>query len=228
MNLSVRSLLIAGGTAVIAWLPAVAATNTLSIPFYRGNTGAESAGWDHFTVATDNGIGNSPDLGGNAAAHLIQLDPNAAVLGSGNIYNQAGLSRFEIRDTANAPVGFVDFNVRTLGSELDYNSIRLTYDIGAGLQEISAPRLELERVTFGPPGPGGGAAVTSLVEWNLSGLGVSSFAIKFNAADVSVSLDSATIDTLSASQTALVPEPQTWALLAAGTALLATAAWRRR
>jgi hypothetical protein len=226
MNLSSVTRLAA---AVLAGsLYVQAGTNTLAVPFYRGSTGSAYAGWDTFTVATDNGVGNAPQFAGGANARLIQLDPNAVVLGSGNIYNQAHISRFEIRGSASEAIGLLNLSVRGVGNEIDYSTIRLSYQLGATPVESFFPRIELERTPLGPPGAGGGFAVTSYVEWNLIGLGVTDYTIKFEAADVSLSLDSAVVDTLSSTQAQLVPEPQTWALLGAGVALLAARHWRRR
>ncbi len=226
MKLSVCILTAAGVLATS--LSACASTNALVIPFFRGQTGAESGAWDHFTVATDNGIGNAPEYAGGANAHLIQLQGNATLSGSSNIYNQDHVSRFELRDASTEDVGLVAFSVRTLGNELDYGSVKLSFDLGAGLQTIVAPRFEVDRLLLGPPGAGGGAAVTSYYGWDLSGFGVKNFTIKFDSADISVSLDSASIDTLSAARTLLVPEPSTWAMLGVGTALVAARGWRRR
>jgi len=205
-----------------------AGTNGFYAPFYRGMTESQVAGWERFTVPV-NGAGNLPDIAGsNANARLTQTEPNAALTLGGNIYNQAHLSDFRIDFTGSQPVGLVDFQVRTIGLELDYSSVALTYVVDGVLQTIGASRTELDRVLLGPPGMGGGASVSSAWQWDISSAGVSTFGIQFKAADVSVSLDSATVDTLSKTQTALVPEPSTWALGAVGAIALLGMGWRRR
>jgi hypothetical protein len=212
---------LAVATAVTScFSPAQAGTNGFVVPFFRGQPGSAVAGWERFTVATDNGVGNSPDLpGSNASARLIQHDPNAFVTSTGNIYNMAGKSSFDVNLSSLAPVGLVVFQARTFGNELDYGSVKLTF----GSTELTASRSELDRQQVGDPGtPGSGAFVSSKWEWNLAGQDVSDFKITFGAAADSVSFDSATLDV------SVVPEPAPVALLVAGLSGLLFVRSRRR
>ena len=205
-------------TSVVS--PAQAGTNGFVVPFFRGEAGSVVAGWEKFTVATDNGVGNSPDLpGSNASARLIQHDPNAFVTSTGNIYNMAAKSSFDVNFSSLAPVGLVVFQARTFGNELDYNSVKLTF----GATDLTATRSELDRQLVGDPGtPGSGAYVSSKWEWDLSGKDISAFKISFGAAAESVSFDSATLDVR------MVPEPAPLALLTTGLAGLFFVRGRRR
>lgn len=189
-------------------------------PSWRGTPGSEFQSWEVFSVATDTGVANHPDQpGSSGTATIVQHSPDAFLTGSGNIYNPAGISSFTVHDTTTDPIGLVVFQARTLGSELDYSTVRLSYDLGAGAQFLSASRVENDR------GTSLGANVSSLWEWNLSGLGVSSYEIQFTAGGTSLSFDSATLDTRSANA---VPEPSTWALLIAGSLGLGVVLRRNR
>ena len=190
-------------------------------PLWRGSPGAEYQSWEVFTVATNDGKGNLPDQSESAgSATLTQLNADAFLTGSGNIYNPAGISSFVVRDTATQPVGLVSFQARTLGAELDYSSVRLTYDLGSGVQSLTTIRIENDRGTIL------GASVSSQWDWDLRGLGVSSYEISFTAAGTSLSFDSATLDTLPATST--IPEPSTWALAGIGLGIVLIQSRRMR
>ena len=211
--------------AVFGCLVVRAGTNGFVVPAFRDLPGSSSAGWDRFTVATNNGVGNLPDLAGSTApATLVQLDPNAAVLTSGNIYNMPGKSSFRVQ--YNGPeiaVGAIALQVRTAGTELKYDSVRLTFSETPTIS-YEAVRHEFDRFEFGAPGqPGSGAFVSSYWEWDLHGGGVKSksFSLEFSAADFSLSLDSVTLDV------GKVPEPSVWCLFLAGGAVLAGSRWKR-
>ena len=202
-----RSLAVLVAGSLFAGFPVyvTASQDGFTTPSWRGTPGSEFHGWEMFTVADDNGVGNAPDQAGSAAgAFLVQHAADAFLTSSGNIYNPAGISSFTVRDTSAEPLGLVVFQARSLGSELDYSSVRLSYDAEAGTQFLSTLRSENDR------GIVLGASVSSQWEWDLTGLGVSSYAISFTAGGTSLSFDSATLDTRS---TNTVPEPSTWALL---------------
>jgi hypothetical protein len=199
-----------------------AATNGFTVPVFRGQAGTAFAGWENFTVATNNGTGNVPDLPNSTAAgaRLVQLDPNAIVTGSGNIYNMPAVSVFEIRYSAAAPIETLVFQARSVGTEIDYASFGLEFDLGSGPIRLTAVRTELLRT----PVPGLGDAVSSLWSWDLGSVSpaIQDLTIKFNAAGSSLSFDSATLDVQS------VPEPGAVALLAAGLGVLRLRRWTAR
>ncbi len=210
----VSGLVVLGSTA--AW----AGTNGFVVPSFSGLPGATYNGWENFTVAQGS-PGNAPDLGSTGgSARLLQFAAGGQVLGSGNLYNGTDLSRFEIRYSGTEPVAQVALQVRALGTELKYDDVRLV----AWTETLGAPRTELDRVSFGPPppSPGSGFGVSSLWQWDISGLSANSFAISFGAAEVNLSLDSAQLDVQ------IVPEPGPLALLGLGGGLVMLAGRGRR
>lgn len=197
-----------------ASVAAQAATNGFVIPGFRSHAGSHSGGWEVHRVGTNDGVGNLPDLPGNlTGATLVQLDPGAFVTGSGNIYNVGGISRFVLTHQAAEPLGWVTLQVRTLGAELDYGSVRLSYESGGSTLSLAPlDRIELDR------GMQLGVNVSSRWDWDLDSLGITRYQIEFTAAGTSLSFDSAVLDTAAVG---VVPEPSTTVILIAGAVLLA-------
>jgi hypothetical protein len=172
--------------------PVFAGTNGFFVPFFRGATGSQAGYWETFTVPV--GVpGNLADRpGATTGAVLTQSDTNAFLTGSGNVYNLNGVSAFVLSDSTPFNLGTVVLQIRTLGSELDYGSVVLNYTNGSGPQSLlPLRRVELNRANQ----PGLGATVSSLWQWDLSGLNVTSYTISFRAVGVSLSFDSMTLDT---------------------------------
>jgi len=209
---------VAGALSAFALTPVLhGSTNGFYVPFFRGESGATAGLWETFTVPVG-APGNAPNAG-NALATVVQSDPGAFITGTGNIYNMAGISSFEISYSGAAPASLVLFQARSFGTEFDYGSVKLNYSGGS----LTAPRTETDRLAVGEPGqPGSGFLVSSAWQWDLSSLNITSYTITLNAAEPSLSFDSATLDTRA------VPEPRTWALLGVGAAALAAGRWRRR
>ena len=196
--LLILSLLLAGSATN-------AATNGLVVPAFRGSANSEAGYWEVFTMAAG-APGNLADgAGSTSGAVLTQHSPNAFLTGSDNIYNFTDASTFTLADVTPFALGTVVLQTRTVGSELDYSSVQLTYTDGGGVHSV-APlfRLELDRSV------GNGDNVSSLWQWDLSGLGVSSYSIAFAAAESSMSFDALTLDTWN--QFSVVPEPSVAAL----------------
>ena len=159
--------------------------------------------------------------GATTGALLTQFDSLGFITGSGNLYNLDGISSFSLTDSTTFTLGTVVLQARTLGSELDYNSVLLTYNDGTGTQSLSPLfHTELDRGTIL------GASVSSLWQWDLSGRNVDSYSITFSAAAPSLSFDSMTLDTFD--QFTQVPEPSTYAIAGLGFALLMLRRVRRR
>lgn len=174
--------------AVVTASSVLAGTNGFVVPTFRGTANSEFGYWETFTVPFG-APGNLPDQpGATTDAVLTQLNTNAFVTGSGNIYNLS-TSSFVLTDSTPFALGTVVLQTRTIGSELDYGSVLLVYSNANGPQAL--PPLfhyELNRTT------GQGFNVSSLWQWDLTGLGVTNYSIVFNAAAGSVSFDSLTLD----------------------------------
>lgn len=179
--------------ALVAFVPpaARASTNGFIVPFFRGSPNTEAGYWETSTVAAG-APGNLPDKpGATTGAILTQTETNAFLTGSGNIYNLSGVSSFTLSDTMLFTLGTVVLQARTLGAELDYGSLFLHYTNDSGAHSLAPlSRVELDRGSV----PGLGATVSSLWQWNLSGLNVSNYSLSFNAAAPSLSFDSMTLD----------------------------------
>src|SRR6188508_1558852 len=116
-----------------------AATNGFFVPAFRGQPGSTFDGWESFSVGVGS-PGNLGDLtGSSATANLLQKASGGMVLGSGNLYNGENPSQFEIRYGGDAQVEQVILQIRTLGTELSYDSVKMF----AWTESMNAPRTEL-------------------------------------------------------------------------------------
>jgi hypothetical protein len=116
----------------------------------------------------------------------------------------------------------VVLQTRTLGSEINYGAVSLSYTDGSGTHFLAPlAHIELDRGTTL------GASVSSLFQWNLSGLGISEYSITFAGAGPSVSFDAMTLDAWN-QFAVVVPEPSTYALLGLGGLMLGWRFLRRR
>lgn len=228
MNLPTRFLLPA--LLLAAGASSHANTTGFVTPSFRGQAGTEFGLWDNpsnFSVPYSVSLsapGNTANPGGTSDAIIRQLGASDAFItgggAAGNIYSFSSATRFVLSDANTSAVDTVIFQLRTAGTELDYSTLSLSYDLGAGIQHVTATRTELDRTAAGP----GGFSVSSQYEFDLSGLGVHDYSIGFNASGSSMSLDSVSLDTRYATA---VPEPETYAACFAG-GLAGFALWRRR
>lgn len=199
-------------------LAAHADISTFTTPSFRGQPGTQSAYWETFTNAYNGAnLPNGISVGGLSLANatLTQTaDPSAFLTGTANIYDFANPTGFQLSYSGGLEAGQVVFQTRTAGSEIDYSSVALTYDLGSGPTSLSATRIPLEDLLGG---------VTSEWIWDLSGVGVNNFTIGFNASAASMSFDSAMLDV------APVPEPGSVALFGlAGAGLIGMRLARRK
>lgn len=171
---------------------ALAATNGFLVPAFRGSANTRAGYWETFSVPVG-APGNAPDkAGATTSARLTQSDTNAFLTGSGNLYNLTGTSLFTLADETPFVLGTVVLQTRTLGTELDYVAVELLYANESGTHAVAPlPHVELNRGNQ----PGLGATVSMLWQWNLAGLGVTAYTIRFKAAGASTSFDSLTLDT---------------------------------
>lgn len=168
-----------------------AGTNGFVVPTFRGTANSESGYWENFTTAVG-APGNPPDQpGATTDAVLTQTNAAGLITGSGNLYC-TDIASFQLTDATPFTKGTVVLQARTQGSELDYASVVLVYSNDLGEHTV-APlfRYELSRVAV----PGLGFGVSSLWQWDLSGLGVTNCVIYFKASGPHTSFDSLTLDT---------------------------------
>ena len=227
----------------ISWLGFVHAANAAFVTpeqWTRPTSEAEAVAgrttYQEWNVFASPGGPNDPDVaewnpnagaGPNAGkANLFDSSGASFVTGGGNIYSPSAALALDA-DVPSFGLGAeyrttVLFQVRSLGSELDYDTVRLTYADGGGTsQTISADsRRELARVQLGGFG---GAQVDTLFAFEVP-FSPASFKIEFDGAESSVSLDAVAVDTL----TSVVPEPGALALGFGGAALLMARSRRPR
>ncbi len=190
---------LASTALIVGVSTALASTDGFVVPPFRGSPGSTMAGWDNFPDP----LRNFPDLAGSTAL-------------TAQLYPSPNSASFDLEYFTDAPLGLVTLQTRTVGSELDYSTILLTYTKGYAL---TAPRIEIART----PGanPGSGETVISEWTWDLTGKNANRVLILAYGPGPHTDLDSLVLDV----QT--TPEPRTWGLLVCGL-LVGTCAYSRR
>ena len=217
-----RNLCLAAAALALSASAAHASTNNFIVPSFRGSASSEAGYWESFTVPFG-APGNLANIAGaTTGAILTQVgSPSALITGTGNLYDPVNLTSFTLTDSTPYTLGTVVLQTRTLGSELVYGGVSLSYTDAAGSHTLPPlPRSELDRGTTL------GASVSTLFQWDLTGLNVNEYTISFGAAGSSLSFDAMTLDTWNSFQ--VVPEPSTYALIGAGALLLGWRARRRK
>lgn len=150
----------------------------------------------------------------------------AGIAGSGNIYSFSKATSFLLTDSTPYITQNVLFQFLTSGTEIDYTTIRLNYDNGGGNVSLF-PTFSTALSSGGAGGPFGGGTVEYAAQWDLTGLGISSYTISFAGASSSVSFQSASLDTSPAAFAQAIPEPGAGALALLG-AMTSLSLRRRR
>lgn len=221
-GMTIAALMVTTGAAHAAAL-------NFTAPGFRGvNPNAEYAGFESFTVPF--GGPNFPDdaASNGIPASLTQnttpdfsMPPGILISGEGNLYSGFQSLDMTISDAAAGPITTVVLQIRTLGTELNYNGVGLDYTDGGGNPQTALPDVsrQLSRIP-GPPIMGFPTVnVEWKFKWNLSSTdAVTSYDINLSHFAPHLSVDRIELDTLS------VPAPGAAALFA----LTGLAATRRR
>lgn len=209
--------------ATLAVAPAaLASTNNFLVPAFRGQANSEFGFWERFAVAFG-APGNTADQPGSTSGAFVTqvLSTSAFTTGSGNLYDPSAPMEFTLTDVTPFALGTVVLQIRTLGSELAYDDVRLSYNDGTLLRTVAPITLqELDR------GTALGASVSILWQWDLRGRGVTEYTISFGTEESSLSLDAITLDTWEGFMA--VPEPSVVTLLLGGACAMGLKRFRRR
>lgn len=168
-------------------------------------------GWGSFSHAY--GTGNEATttfIGVDVDTHptITQFSTTAFLAGDARIYNIAEASSFSLENTVSYTLGTVAFQFQTAGSLPDFSSIELVYTSG-GIEHSLTPDQFIREFKEDGAVYGFSVGNRSAVQWDLTGLNISSYEIRWEASSASMSLQSASIDT-AASWFSIVPEARTW------------------
>lgn len=157
-------------------------------PSFRGQPGAEAAGFDLLTQASF--LPNFPDLVSCADASLLQLDPAAILTSTGNIYSFGTATSFELDSRHTADVEQVSVQVRTLGTPPDQGSFLLSaLDLAGNVVQTYLPDQIVDL-------DGLGNELQIVWDASMIGAGVRDLRISFAASGSSMSLDVVLLDVL--------------------------------
>lgn len=181
----------------------------LLAPDFRAssNPASEYTAWNIFSNPYD-----APNYGDVAASasnpSLTQtLDPNAFITSGFNIYSFSAATGYTVANAANGatPLTNVVFQFDTLGTLIDYDSIRLNYNGSASAAPIDFIS-ENRAINSGF----GGLTNRVAAQWDLTGLNVTNFTITFRALGSSNSFNLAALDTFTGAFAEAVPSARQW------------------
>lgn len=185
----------------------------------RGTAGTLYAEWDTFSDASYPGIRTAaPDVGalGTSNAH-IGWNTGTFTAGSGNLYSFSVDEVFQVSLSGSVPIGPVRAVLQTEGWGIDF-------DLATVLLNGIAPTVST--VTFQDPAYESSFGIVTLTQrlfyWDLASA-PNSYSFGFESDGHSMSLAQVAIDIAAAP----VPEPETYALLAAGLGLVGWQVRRR-
>lgn len=190
-------------------------------PAWRGTAGTEFSWWDVFyspynginfpDMDAPNGSGDSASGAGftppanaspgdpfafwHAANPTVQqvLDASAFIIApsiAGNIYSPSGQTGYEVADATPFTLGTVVLQWQTDGQLVDFSTLRL---VAAGGINLAPTNFITEYESSGSAF--GGVTNRTAAQWNLTGLGVTSYTIEFQSEGTSTSLQELLLDT---------------------------------
>ena len=224
----IRSVITAGGLALVMSSLANADFVVEDVPAWRGDANTAYYSWESFTSA--DGIMDGPNFPGNEMfpsgnALLFNFGSGATIAGSGNLYAFGGPLNIHTYGYSDTDVQDVVFNFATLGTEIDYMSAMLAWTDGEenGESGVIMPVMDYsinfyQEADFGQ---GMGAIVNVSWSFDLSGIDadIREVGLIWDSESFNISLDSASMDL----RFAAVPAPGALAVLG-----LAGLAGRRR
>ena len=179
-------------------------TAQFTAPEWRGSEGSTHAEWDVFTEPKFEP--NFPDVSTDDAT-IVCTTGSAFLTGTGNIYSFQAPTFFQLDDLVDGPVTNVYLQIESLGSGIEVDTARLIYSPVGGETVSVAPRLAAVACEEELTGPNGGIGTVYLFQWDLRESPISdSYAILFNAASSSLSLDKVSLDT--SPEYLEIPEPK--------------------
>lgn len=183
---------------------------TSATPWIAAPTaGSSYAEWNAFnSLPTD----STPDIAG--AGSVTEFSGTSFLTGGGNIYSFAAATEFTVTVGGGTGTWDVYLRVASLGTSPLEEAL---------LNGVSATRV----ITFSGSASGGFGGLEEESLWHWTVTGTPTFAIDFGAAGSSLSLDQLAVYAVQ-QQAAVVPEPGTWAMVAAGLAGVGLMARRRK
>lgn len=131
---------------------------------------------------------------------IRQHSSSAFIIGpgyTGNIYSFSSLVSYTLEDSLSYNAGSVVFQFQNQGRDVAMDSLRLRYNNGSGMVEIPATDLIIEREAFASHA-GFTFTTRAAAEWNVAGLGITSYELVWKAAGTSCSIQECLLDTADA------------------------------